>query len=345
MVENLEGLQILKSSVPEFVKPLLVDTNASHDFHHLQEVADRSVEIGGILKVRPAIVLVSYGASMVHDVVKTLRAAGNDAEKSATVFGDLAKWLKGNHTFIYSDEEVKWGNFAIANHGKYRPWLEDPVLRERWMEQSGEEVCALVVNAADKITANGKRAIERRAAYVSGDQIAEGYLGKDFGFMLSAPGHEDKGDEVEAFVAESFIRMTWINPDWIYPRVLREFLIPYYETQRECVAGACVSLGIDTQGVADLLFNTRSLDGKSNLLEVRQKVLGKRFNSVDEVHRDIVGKSGVTDEMINNTSRECAEAARLAVLHFSGSRKLSIDEAERLWIPVNRYDRKWKASA
>jgi len=137
---------------------------------------------------------------------------------------------------------------------------------------------------------------------------------------------------------EKKVGKPFINPEEYYPLYLSSVVHPLYETQREFVLGLFKGLGVSIDDITTLLLTRKDKDGK-NILEFRRIRFPKDFNTLEDLIQE---RSGISTEMIENTSNEIADSAFETIDHFALNDFENIKEAVSNWRPRTETARNWR---
>src|SRR3989344_1566289 len=305
----------------------------AHNIPHLRDVANLTHLVGDIVGFTAREKFLTFITGWSHDRVRSPsdNPDTKDDEISANKTKELLKDLRRRKIIFTNQEEQEAIAFAIKNHSKYPEWLKDPQTRNNTPESLKDKLW-LALFVADKMTANGPTVIARRPSYQAGDKLRrQDGEWRDFGFIPDR-------DEGLVVAIESLLRLAFINPEGIYPDNLKPLVHPLYETQRQFVVGICRAAGLSIQDISTLLLNMTNQDGKS-IFEVRKI---KAPVEVVDLVREIIEKSGISEEQIQSSSVDLANSAAETVAYFSNNFEKDLDQLVLDRNPQNEQARSWQ---
>ncbi len=335
MSVNLENIELIDKSATQYIRDHR-DPNKSysgHDEPHLRSVAQLSTLACLAAGYDSKDIELSRIAGWFHDFERSMNEtnATSDEAKSAEASTDFSIHMHSAGLYSTTDGERKALEDSILKNGRPPEFFRDRPLPEQWTQQ--EKVLAALF-VADKMEQNGVWVIARRSQFVGGARL------RADGADLPKYGLQPNRDENTAVLLEGLVRIAFINPEGIYPPVFKPLTSRMYDPQRDFLHGLFAAAGMNLDGGARLLLETKLIEDPNhpNYLQTRNLPVLSRADLAKRLH--LIG--GLSDEKIQAVNGDLARSAIEAVAYFSSQYKKSLEELVQTWTPQNHTAKQWQ---
>lgn len=332
---NLENIELIDKSATQYIRDHR-DPNknySGHDKPHLKSVAQLTTLAGLAAGYGSKDIELSRIAGWFHDFERSMNEsnATSDEAKSAEAETEFSTQMHSTGLYYTTDDEREAMANAILKNGRPPEFFRDRPLPEQWTQQ--EKVLAALF-VADKMEQNGVWVIARRSQFVGGARLRA----KDAD--LPKYGLQPNRDENKVVLLEGLVRIAFINPEGIYPPVFKPLTARMYDPQRDFLHGLFAAAGMNLDGGAGLLLETRLVEDPNhpNYLQTRNLPVLSRVDLAKRLH--FIG--GLSNEQIQTAKGDLANSAVEAVAYFSSDYKTALNELVQAWKPQYNMAKLWQ---